>query len=129
MNRKLPPYARKIQGAINNPDTRQTFMGTSPDGQHLTIWIAIGTEAWLFAKARPQFLIVVCPIDEHPDRFNWKFTAYHDPILVTQQGTIIDDTLQNLIFALMRDGVKRILFFNGQQKSVRYVVEGNNDES
>jgi len=127
MNRKLPPYARKIQGAINNPNTRQSFMGTSPDGRSLTIWIAIGTEAWGFAKTRSKFLIAICPNDERPENYCWKFAKGHDPILITQQGAIFGSSLQNLIFALMRDGVKRILFFNGQQKSVRYVVEGCQD--
>ena len=109
MNR-LPPYGKKLVSVISKPETWPQYMGTSPDGSRLTFWIAIGPAAWEWAGTRLNgFLVSVIPENANPEAFKFNFTKGHDPILVQQCGDSPAEYVKSLIYALMRDGVKRVM--------------------
>jgi hypothetical protein len=120
MKNKYPPYGKQLMAIINAPKTWRECYGTSPDGKHLTIWIAIGSQAWEWAKARVGHkLVVVVPDDESPDIYRYSFVKGHDPILVQQCGETSADFIKSLVAALMRDGAQRVWVW-GRDESTLY---------
>lgn len=110
--RRLPPYARYLRDVLAAPATWPRYRGTSADGQHCTIWIAIGADAWAWARDREHRLLLVCPPGDNPARYDWSLLAggQHDPILVMPCGPVDDAEIAALIGALTRDGVERVLY-------------------
>ena len=120
MKNKYPPYGKQLMTVINNPQTWRQYHGTSSDGKHLNIWIAIGSQAWDWAKIRVGHkLVVVVPEDESPDIYRFSFVKGHDPILVQQCGETTTDFIKSLVVALIRDGAQRVLAF-GKNGSTLY---------
>jgi len=113
LSRKLPAYGKRIADAVQHPQTWRNYTGTSADGQRLTIWIAIGTDAWTWARERMsgKMLIAVIPENEDPESLNLSFIKNHDPILIQQCGEISVDFIKAVVTALIRQGAQRVLAF------------------
>ena len=92
--RKVPPFGREVQAALAEPKSWPQYAGTSADGQHLTIWIAIGVACWEWAQEhRGKFLLMICPPDADPKDFNWRVVAdeKHAPVLMRSCGAVQAD--------------------------------------
>ncbi len=110
--KKLPPYGKKLMEVTGHPDRWTDFHGTSADGKHLTIWIAIGKDAWDWTRDRSKnMLIAVIPLEESPGNLNLSFVKGHDPILVNQCGHSPTDFVLCVVSTLIRDGAQRVLVF------------------
>ena len=80
------------------------------DGTRPSITIAVGATAWAWAKQWHQTRLVLClPPAEYASRFDWSLCAGHDPILLQACGTVPVGVVDNLVHALLRDGVQRAL--------------------
>lgn len=110
--RKLPAYGKRLVDVISRPECWRDYAGTSPDGSGLSIWVAIGPEAWQFARDRGRMLIAVIPEGENPENFNFSFVRGQDPILIEQCGECGIDFIQAVVAALIRDGARRVLHYD-----------------
>jgi hypothetical protein len=104
--RRLPPYGRQMIEARRGDLSR--WWGTSPDGQHPSITVCVGKDAWRVKREWPNRLMVVCP-DEPPEGFDWTCCAGADPVLLWRCGPAEGEQVRRLIMALMRDGTNRVL--------------------
>ncbi|MDA0822365.1 MAG: hypothetical protein O3C28_08070 [Proteobacteria bacterium] len=130
MKRKLPPYARDVIAALDDPDTWPNYVGTSADGRNVTLWVAIGTAAWEWADERNscRHLAVAIPPGTDPDEFNWEFLADHDPVMLCAAGDVGAELPARSARALIRDGVQRVMYLPSDgSRSSRYVAEGVTD--
>ncbi len=124
--RRLPPYARVLVSRLAARDTWQPYqyVGTSLDGCCPQLWVFFGPDAWNIAKERiGHYLLVVAPYGEDPAMFDWRILAGNDPIIIQPFGSMSGDSLQALVSALVRDGVKRALYL-GDKGMIRYAVPG-----
>ena len=110
--RKLPPYGRRVAAALSEPASWRNYIGTSADGSGVTLWIAIGSEAWEWAAERREHrhLVVAIPPDVDPKAFNWKFMAGHDPIMLCGAGEVDAEHAKAAATALLRDGVQHVTY-------------------
>ncbi|WP_018882347.1 MULTISPECIES: hypothetical protein [unclassified Thioalkalivibrio] len=97
--RKLPPYARRHAEALRHPPH--------------TVWIAAGPNAWKWARQRPSHVVLVAPPEEDPAALDWRMCRGHDPVLVILTGPTEGAKVRELIGALLRDGVERVLDESG----------------
>lgn len=105
--RPLPPYSIELQRWLQ-ADKKPARWGCS--GSSACITVAIGSDAWSWAKQRHEHRLVLClPPGENASRFNWRDCSGHDPILLQQCGTVADGVIENLTRALLRDGCQRVL--------------------
>jgi hypothetical protein len=108
--RKLPPYGKQVADRLADRTVWPRMAGTSPDGEHLTIWICVGPGAWDTARAWiDNRLVLVCPQSESPANFDWRLCGGHDPLMIARCGTTTDAEVAALAEALIRDGVQRVL--------------------
>ncbi|MCG5495249.1 hypothetical protein [Ectothiorhodospira variabilis] len=124
--RKLPPYARKILQARQG-EALSRYAGTSADGQHPTLWVAIGSEAWDVARdtwerSRPR-LMTLCPPGEDPQALDWRCLAGADPALLLRAGAVDGDQVQRLVLALLTARVGRIIDMDTGNRYVRKEVD------
>lgn len=127
--RRFPPYGRELQGALGKPECWSQYAGTSANGQHLTIWIALGSGCWNWAKERRgKFLVLIAPPDDDARNYDWRVVAEekHAPVLVQSCGIVEAEQTRGLVEALARDGVQRILFVGDKGLSL-FVTEGCQD--
>jgi len=110
--KRLPPFGRHLHDVLAAPETWPRYAGTSPDGQHLTIWISIGPDSWAWARERQgRFLVLVVPPGDDPSVYDWSLLAggAHDPILIVRAGDVSPQVIRALAEALILDGVGRVL--------------------
>ena len=95
--RRLPPYLRRHADRLRGDPSA-------------TVWIAVGCEAWRWARARERtHIATLLPPDQDPGSFDWRLCAEHDPILLHRAGIADGDQVHGLIVALIRDGTDRAL--------------------
>ncbi len=110
MTRRRPPYASVLAERLADAGGYQRWAGTSADGQHVTIWVAIGHGAWTWARERlDRMLCTLCPPADDPSGYDWRCLAGHAPVCVIRCGDVSDDRVHALAAALLRDGVARVL--------------------
>lgn len=103
-----PPYARELRDRLAG-DLRG-YWGTSPDGQHATLLIVLGSQAWRVAEQwRADRLLTVLPPGSNPAEFDWQIMRASSPPIAWSFGTVSDDELYALARALFRDGSDRLL--------------------
>ncbi len=123
--RRLPPYGRRLAAVLARPDTWPWYVGTSPDGRHVTILTLCGPGCWdrahTWETGAEHRLFVVAPSGEAPDRYDWRILRGHDPILIDPCGDVSGPEIQALAAALIRDGVERALFC-GPRGATRYAA-------
>jgi len=110
--KRLPPFGRHLHDVLAAPETWPRYAGTSPDGQHLTIWISIGPDSWAWARERQgRFLVLVVPPGDDLSIYDWRLLAggVHEPILIHRAGDVSPAYVHALAAALIRDGVGRVL--------------------
>lgn len=109
--RPLPPFGRELR-ALLAADPRPWRWGAN--GDRAAITVAIGTDAWSYARAwHPHRLVLVVPPRELASRFDWSDCAGHDPVLLMQCGDVQDGEVERVARALMRDGAERVLELGG----------------
>jgi hypothetical protein len=122
-HRKLPPYGARLREIAADPVARRRCVGSSANGELLTIWLICGADGWTLARewsAREELrAFALLPIGDDPSGYDWRMLRGHDPVLLHFCGEINGDQTKRLISALMRDGVQRVLAPNG----LRYVAE------
>jgi hypothetical protein len=108
--RKLPPHGKTVAARLADRTVWPRMAGTSPDGEHLTIWVACGSDAWNYARQRiDNHMIVVTPSGEDPHGFDWRPFTGHAPVLIARCGAATDAEVDALARALIRDGAQRVL--------------------
>ncbi len=106
-SRPLPPYGTLLHRWLR-ADSKPHRWGC--DGNQATITVALGSDAWSFAREwHEKRLVLVVPPGEYASRFNWHDCAGHDPILIQSCGDVADGAIDSLTHALLRDGVERVL--------------------
>jgi hypothetical protein len=122
-HRKLPPYGAKLRDIAADPVARRRCVGSSADGELLTIWLICGADGWTLARSwsdREEIrAFILLPLGDDPAAYDWRLLRGNDPILLHFCGEIDCEQTKALILALMRDGVQRVLAPNG----LRYVAE------
>lgn len=124
---RCPPYGRVLAERLSDPHTWPRYWGTSPDGQHVSLWVLTGQGAWSTARSwladRPlaRRLFLISPPDTDPAEYDWSILTGHPPILVCTCGRNDPARLERLCCALLRDGCKRVLV-PASAGLVRYVV-------
>lgn len=105
--RRLPPYARELIDARRG-DLRR-YVGTSPDGRHPTLFLLAGADCWPVARQwHGRRLLVLLPPGDQPEAYRWECLRDADPVLLWRCGELDGDTLQRLLVAAMRGGVRRV---------------------
>ncbi|OOC10587.1 hypothetical protein [Thioalkalivibrio halophilus] len=104
--RRWPPYARQHADALRRPVC--------------TVWVAVGADAWRWARSRPNHHVLVAPEDTDPASLDWRCCRGHDPVLLQRVGHVDGERVERLVRALLRDGVQRVLTDTGD----RYLAEG-----
>lgn len=119
--RRAAPYARQLREILKRPASWPAYWGTSPDGRALTVWVLAGPDAWAAARSRWKAgrICLVSPPDDDPAALDWTALQRLDPVLVQPCGPVGGDELQRLVLALVRDGVRHVLFL-GANGAVRY---------
>lgn len=107
-NRRLPPYAKAIITARRTGRLHGRW-GASPDGRSAPVTLCVGEHAWTTARQwSGHRLITLLPPGEDPAGFDWSCLRDTNPVLLWRCGTVTDD-VQQLLRAIMRDGVGRVL--------------------
>lgn len=121
--RRQPPYAARLRAMLADRSRWSSYVGTSPNGRHLTLWLLAGIEAWKQAKAwqHAPRLFLLAPIDNDPLTFDWSLLAGHDPVLLMPCGDLFHSTEIALVYAVMRDGTERVLRSGTPRRYVREV--------
>lgn len=115
--KQRPPYSRVVADRLADRQHLDRWAGTSPDGQHATIWVAVGPEAWTWARdAIERRLVLVCPPDSDPAGFDWRVCAGNDPVLLTVCGEMVAEALHPVADALLRDGVKAAVVISDDKR-------------
>lgn len=123
-SRRLPPFGRELATRLADRPTWSRWKGTSADGNHLTIWVYCGADAWVLARARnADRLMLIVPPGEDPANYDWRLLRGHDPIVLRSCGQTDGAVIKAVILALMRDGVKRVIH-GGRNGITRYRREG-----
>lgn len=112
--KRLAPHARRIRDAF---DRGQRLRGMSPDRSRLTIVVCIGPESWRWAQRSP-FPALVAPAKENLCAFDWSLCAGNDPVLLRRCGEVDPGRVQQLVEALVADGVERVLDLHSGQRWV-----------
>jgi hypothetical protein len=100
----LPPYGRALLSAEG------PRWGTSPNGEHVTINVCIGSQAWETARQwAPTRLVALCPPGEDPKLYDWRFCAGADPIVLWRCGDVDGVQFLDLVRAILAAGVTRVL--------------------
>lgn len=86
---KLPPFGKSF-----SPISR------------IGVQVAIGPDAWAFARARQQ-LMMVLPAGESPDSFKWPSDG--GPALIYERGQFDDDQLKAMAAALLKAGAPSVV--------------------
>jgi len=109
--RRLPPYGARVAEILADPSSWRGRPGTSADGQHLTLWVLAGPDAWDAARLwdASRALFVLSPPGEAPASFDWRVLAGHPPVLIWPCGDLAQAELAALVGALVRDGCGRVL--------------------
>ena len=107
----VPPYGRVLAQHLANRSSWPRWAGTSPDGQHVTIWVAAGDKgAWSWATEQIEHrLLLVAPLDRDPAIFNWSVLCDHAPVIVVSFDDPPHEFLERLAVAILRDGCVRVL--------------------
>ena len=105
--RPLPPYGAELRRwLLANPKPRMWGC----NGDKAAVTVAVGSSAWGWAKQWHQTRLVLClPSGESASRFSWSLCAGCDPVLLQACGTVSDGEVDNLVHALLRGGVQRVL--------------------
>jgi len=107
--RRCPPHGRELEAILAAPTCWPDYAGTSPDGHRLSIWVAIGPEAWAWCRRRlGRAAVLLCP-EVDPPAFDWSSCAGHDPVLIHRAGDVSPARVHALAAALLRDGVRTVL--------------------
>ncbi len=117
---RLPPYGIILRERLADRANWPRWAGTSPDGNHVSIWIACGPGAWQWARAHIDHrLLLVAPLGEDPARYNWRMLRGHDPVTLLSCGAITADDVLAVVRAMMACGVDRVMH-GGAHKITRY---------
>ena len=84
---RLPPYGRQ-------------FLELRPSAGP---WVAIGSEAWDFARLKP-FPAMVLPPGDDPDSYDWPVAG--EGVLLMECGEPDTETLERVALALLRAGAE-----------------------
>lgn len=107
VRRKLPPYAHDIIAARQSGEHR---WGTSSDGQHPTLIVCVGRDAWRVARDwTGHRLVTLLPPGEDPALLDWRCLSKADPVLMWRCGAVGGDVVLELLKAIMRDGTDRVM--------------------
>jgi hypothetical protein len=109
--RVLAPYGRILERRLISRSSWPHWAGTSPDGQHVTIWVGAGDRgAWSWAAAEVERrLLLVAPTDKDPAGFNWSVLCDHAPVIVAPFDDPPSEFIERLVVAILRDGCARVL--------------------
>lgn len=123
MNRRPPPYAKRLREMLADRSRWPSYVGTSPNGRHLTLWLLAGTKSWKQAKdwEHTRRLFLLAPPDDDPQAFDWSLLAGHDPVLLMPCGDLFHSTELAIVSAVMRDGTERVLRSGTPRRYVREV--------
>lgn len=122
--RRQPPFGRELSTRLADRSSWPRWMGTSADGRHLSIWVAIGPDAWAWAREHiERRLLLIVPPSEDPSAFDWRALAGHDPIILFSAGDTTGDEVRAAVLAMMSCGVNKIIH-GGSNGITRYRREG-----
>lgn len=119
---RTPPYGTRLRAVLAQPSTWPWYIGTSANGQGLTLNVLTGSDAWRLAgqwTEQPR-LYVLAPIGDDPARFDWRLLAGHDPVLLHIIGQVDGDHIRRLVPAILGDGTRRVLRMDN---GVMYIAE------
>lgn len=118
---RAPPYAKAIKAKLAEPETWGSYCGTSPDGRHLTFFVAAGSDAWGWVHSRlDRFFTTLLPPGEDPDLFDWSVLKDHPPVLIVATSELDPAIVDSLATALVRDGAERVLVLD--RRLTRYTI-------
>ena len=126
-NRKItkrkPPYYKRLASILSNPNRWPHYSGTSRDGSSVSIYLLAGAHAWEAGKeARDsRLLFLVAASDQDPRQCDWSLLAGHEPINVIAKGDLPGYEAEAIAYALIGDGVGRVLIPNDDGRGQRYV--------
>jgi len=113
--RRSPPYGRRLKALLADRGAWPKYSGTSPDGQHLTIRVVAGSDAWRIAHAwrplRPPVPFVLAPPGEDPAGFDWRVLAgdYCPLTMLWIAGKLPLGDERALVIAILRAGAEGVL--------------------
>jgi len=121
--RKSPPYSIPLRDALDTPCDWHRYAGTSADGLSVSIFIIVGSQSWMKAKAiERSHLFLLMPPDKSPFSYTWEMLKGHDPIIAIIAGDSPgNEYFTALATALLRDGVLRFLRPGGNGRAIRYL--------
>lgn len=123
-SRRTPPFGKELAARLADRASLPRWAGTSPDGQHLSIWVSIGPNSWQWAREHIDHrLLLIVPSGEDPAAFDWRILAGHDPVILFSAGDTSSDEIKAAVLALMTCGVNKIIH-GGPAGIVRYRREG-----
>jgi len=110
MSRQLPPFGRDLSARLADPSQRKKLIGTSADGHNPQIWVMCGPDGWEVARAwHKRRLVMHCPADADPYRYDWCILARFAPGIVVPCGHVDQIELHCLADAILRDGSSKVL--------------------
>lgn len=121
--RKSPPYSTPLRDALGIPGDWHRYAGTSADGSSVSIFIIVGPQSWMKAKAIARsHLFLLMPPGKSPFNYNWEILQGHDPIIAIIAGESPGNNFFTaLATALVRDGVQRFLRPGKNGRAIRHL--------
>lgn len=121
MAHRLPPYARELRARLSAD--LSPWSGTSLNGNHPTVFLLTGSEAWSVAQQwRNHRLLTLLPPGDDPSRYDWRLLVGADPLLLWRCGRTDGDEVLHLLKAVMGCGIGRVLDVASQIRYVRTEV-------
>ena len=111
----------QVAQVLRAPRTWPEYAGTAPDGSRPSVWVAVGSEAWGWARGRVgRYLVALLPPDDDPTHYDWRpVIPPAPPLLLVAAGAVDGHQVEALVRELLMAGAGRVLFI-GPNGSILY---------